>query len=130
VSKYITYSTVTGIDSNSEQFQGVEQLDENKVSGEHWSKTFLKTSVPSIVTKINDFADERDWNQFHTMRNLQLAVIGELGELCEILQFKGDDEDQSLSATEINKMGQELADVTMYLLRLAEACSVTGMIIK
>lgn len=53
-------------------------------------------------------------------------MIGELGELAELFQFKGDQDNQSMSVGERFVVGQELADVTMYLLRLAEACSVTS----
>jgi dCTP diphosphatase len=54
-----------------------------------------------------------------------LALTGELGELAEIFQFKGDDEEQSLSLEEQDKVGQEIADVTIYLLRLADVCEVS-----
>ena len=69
---------------------------------------------------------DRDWLQYHTPCNLVLALTGELGELAELLQFKEDHEDQStLSVDEKDKIGQEIADMTIYLLRLADECGVS-----
>lgn len=51
-------------------------------------------------------------------------MIGELGELAELFQFKGDDGELDLTKAELDKTGQEVADVTIYLLRLADASNV------
>ena len=79
-----------------------------------------------MTERTRQFAVDRDWLRYHTPRNLLLALTGELGELAELFQFKGDHEDQSmLSVDEKDKMGQEIADVTIYLLRLADECGVS-----
>jgi NTP pyrophosphatase (non-canonical NTP hydrolase) len=46
-------------------------------------------------------------------------LLGEVGELAELVQWKGDDEDPSFDTKELDKLSQELADVSIYLLRLA-----------
>jgi dCTP diphosphatase len=89
-----------------------------------WTAVFLEHAVPALSLRAQRFAIDRDWLPYHTPRNILMALLGELGELAELLQFKGDDGSVTLStATELNKISQELADVTIYLLRLAD---VTG----
>jgi len=77
-----------------------------------------------LTKAIRDFATERSWTRFHRPRNLALALLGELGELAELVQYKGD-EPQTLALKEHDKLGQEIADVTIYLIRLADVCSVS-----
>jgi dCTP diphosphatase len=55
---------------------------------------------------------------------LVLAMLGELGELAELFQWKPDTE-QTLSLQEHDKIGQEVADVSIYLIRLADVCGVS-----
>jgi len=73
-----------------------------------------------------EFAAERDWDQFHTPKNLALSLVGEVGELCELLQWKTEDDIASaLSKPEFRSdLSDEIADVLIYLVRLA---SVTGI---
>ena len=74
------------------------------------------------------FAEARDWDQFHTPRNLALALVGEVGELCEIFQWKGDHEVQpglpGWTDAKRQHLGDEMADVLMYLVRLADKCGI------
>ena len=59
----------------------------------------------------------------YTPRNLVLALIGEFGESAELFQWKGDG-NFVMTEDELDKVGQELADITIYLLRLAHVCSI------
>jgi dCTP diphosphatase len=74
------------------------------------------------------FADERDWDQFHTPRNLALAMVGEVGELAEIFQWKSDASCPPGLAgwkdSQLVHLGEEMADVLLYLVRLADRCGV------
>jgi dCTP diphosphatase len=88
-------------------------------------ETFAEQSVPALTDRTRQFAIDREWLRYHTPRNLLLALMGELGELAEIFQFKGDDDNQSLSVDEQDKVAQEIADVTIYLFRLADVCGVS-----
>lgn len=72
------------------------------------------------------FVDERDWHKYHTPRNLLLAMVGEVGELSELFQWRGEvgvglprwsNEDK-------RHLRHELADVFLYLVRLSEQCGV------
>jgi dCTP diphosphatase len=73
-----------------------------------------------------EFAKVRDWDQFHTPRNLALALVGEVGELCEIFQWKGEVEPglPGFSAREIEHVGEEMSDVLLYLTRMADRCGI------
>ncbi len=68
------------------------------------------------------FARERDWEQFHKIRSLVLALVGEVGELAAEFQWLAD-EDVERALQDPNKraaIGSELADVLSYILRLAD----------
>lgn len=72
------------------------------------------------------FAKERDWDQYHSPRNLLLAMIGEVGELSEIFQWKGEVQRGLPNFKEEEKvhLGEELSDVLLYLVRLSDICGV------
>lgn len=87
-------------------------------------ETFVEQSLAAIVQRTRRFAIDRDWLQYHTPRNLALALMGEIGELAEIFQFLGDDDIQ-LSMDQLDKIGQEIADITIYMCRLSDACNIS-----
>ncbi|XP_028670779.1 glutamyl-tRNA(Gln) amidotransferase subunit B, mitochondrial isoform X1 [Erpetoichthys calabaricus] len=72
------------------------------------------------------FTDERDWNQFHQPRNLLLALVGEVGEVAELFQWKGEVAEglPDWSGKEKEQLSHELSDVLIYLVELAEKCHV------
>jgi NTP pyrophosphatase (non-canonical NTP hydrolase) len=81
--------------------------------------------VDELALRLRDFAAERDWEPFHTPKNLAMALAGEVGELLEIFQWLTPEQ-----ATEVMDSGRaddvrdELADVTIYLVRLADILGV------
>ncbi|MGC5626707.1 nucleotide pyrophosphohydrolase [Georgenia sp. Z1344] len=76
-----------------------------------------------VRDSLRTFADERDWAQFHSPRNLVLALVGEVGELAELTQWRTDDELHALAATPdgARALGDELADVLSYLVQAADS---------
>lgn len=72
--------------------------------------------------KLRVFADERDWNQFHTPKNLCMAMMVEAAELMEHFQWLTPD--QSCDLTNREDVKDELADVLLYLIRLADKLGV------
>jgi len=68
------------------------------------------------------FTDERDWGRFHDPKSLLLALVGEVGELSELLQWLPASEVEDLAARDPLKtrVSEELADVLIYLVRLAD----------
>lgn len=81
--------------------------------------------IKALQLELQKFADERDWDQFHSVRNLVLAVIGEAGELAEVLQWVGDDKTGGfLEDGGRQRLSEEIADVFIYLVRLADKAGV------
>ena len=84
-----------------------------------------RDGVDELRSRLREFARERDWEQFHTPKNLAMALAGEVGELLEIFQWLTPEQ-----ATEVMDSGRaddvrdELADVTIYLVRLADMLGV------
>ena len=67
------------------------------------------------------FAKDRDWDRFHSVRNLSLAMVGEVGELAELLQWVDDKEiAKFLASGGRERLGEELSDILFYLVRLAD----------
>ncbi len=82
--------------------------------------------VDALAAAIERFAVERDWVQFHAPKNLVMALTGELGELVEIFQWMSADEsrDAARAPETAQAVRDELADVTIYLVRLAAVLGV------
>ena len=82
--------------------------------------------ISDLTLEIRRFAEERDWIQFHTVRNLVLAISGEVGELAAELQWISDAEvNHSLADPKVKSaVEEELADVAIYLFRLADVIGV------
>lgn len=75
---------------------------------------------------VAQFVAERDWDRFHTPKNLAMALVGEVGELAEIFQWLTEDEAWQVMSREeqAERVRHELADVLSYLLRLATVLDV------
>lgn len=84
----------------------------------------MTDSLTELRARINQFVRERDWEQFHSPKNLAMAMIVEAAELVEHFQWETEQESRQLSDEKREQVGQELADTLVYLLRIAE---VTGI---
>lgn len=74
----------------------------------------------ALEVTLAEFARVRDWDRYHTPRNLLLALTGEVGELAEIFQWLDDAAAERIMASDqAEHVRQELADVLLYLMRLA-----------
>lgn len=82
--------------------------------------------VTALSARLKKFASERHWDQFHSPKNLVMALTGEVGELSEIFQWLS--EESSRGAAQhpdtAEAVRHELADVMMYLVRLADVLHV------
>lgn len=76
---------------------------------------------------IRSFALERDWDQFHSPKNLATALAVEAAELLEPFQWLTDDESLALSTKTFDAVRKEMADVLLYLVRLADKLDVDLM---
>ena len=78
-----------------------------------------------LETALQAFADARHWQQYHTPKNLAMALSVEVAELVEIFQWQTDAEAQAvMQTTEARHVEQELADIAMYLVRLSSVLGV------
>lgn len=85
-----------------------------------------RVSIASLQRQLREFAAERDWEQFHSPKNLVMALAGEVGELTAIFQWLTPDESADIMAQagSAARVQEEMADVFAYLLRLSDALGV------
>lgn len=81
-------------------------------------------SLLSLRDQLRAFAEERDWNQFHSPKNLAMALIAEAGELVEHFQWLTEAQSQQLSDEQREQVAHELADVLLYLIRLSDRLDI------
>lgn len=80
--------------------------------------------LEALKVKLQAFADERDWDQFHSPKNLSMALSVEASELVECFQWLTEEQSQNLSPEQRQAVIDEVADVQIYLLRLATKLNV------
>ena len=81
-------------------------------------------SLEQIKNRLREFASERDWDQFHSPKNLSMALIVEAAELVEHFQWLTEDQSQTLPPEKLAEVEQEIADIQIYLIRLADKLGV------
>ena len=84
----------------------------------------MTDSLNDLRTRIDAFVQERDWAQFHTPKNLAMAMIVEAAELVEQFQWDTPQESQQLTPEKREAVSHELADTFVYLLRIAEVLKI------
>ena len=80
----------------------------------------MTRQLNDLKERTRRFAEERDWDQFHTPKNLAMALIVEAAELVEQFQWLTADESQSLPPEKRAEVEAELADILIYLVRIAD----------
>lgn len=82
--------------------------------------------IQHLAAEIKKFADARDWEQFHTPKNLSMAVAGEAGELVAEFQWLTAEQSarSSMSPEKLKDVELEIADVAIYLIRLADVLGI------
>ena len=86
--------------------------------------TVSEDSLRVLRARINAFVAERDWAQFHTPKNLAMAMIVEAAELVEQFQWDTPADSQVLTSEKREAVSHELADTFVYLLRIAEVLDI------
>jgi dCTP diphosphatase len=82
------------------------------------------TELESIRARLRRFAGERDWDQFHSPKNLSMALIAEAAELVEHFQWLTEEQSAQLPAERLREVETELADIFIYLIRMADKLGV------
>jgi dCTP diphosphatase len=83
-------------------------------------------NLEDIRLRLAEFARERNWDQFHNPKNLSMAIAAEAAELLEIFQWLTDEQSKEIvkDEKEMAHIRQEIADVMIYLVRLADKLGV------
>jgi dCTP diphosphatase len=81
-------------------------------------------TINQLTRKLRDFADARDWQQFHSPKNLAMALSVEAAELVEIFQWLTEAQSQDLSTEQRQQTEHEMADIFLYLLRMADRLNI------
>lgn len=77
-----------------------------------------------LTLRLREFAEERDWDQFHSPKNLSMALIAEAAELVEHFQWLSQHESQVIQGDKLEAVRHELADIQIYLIRIADKLNV------
>jgi dCTP diphosphatase len=158
--KYTDYSFETGITETNQSTLDIDlnvtidsivldNSDDNDEKNSNYDHQSPIEEAPSPEKMLSDlmtirdvslyhrnFSIEREWEQYHTPVNILLALVGEVGELNEIFQWKGDErvvcaekslKEHGFNDTEIDKVSQELADVAIYCLRLSDVVGIEDL---
>jgi len=81
-------------------------------------------SFEETKQRLRVFCEERDWDQFHSPKNLAMALIVEAAELVEHFQWLTEEESAVLPASKLAAVAQEVADVQIFLIRLADKLDI------
>jgi dCTP diphosphatase len=81
-------------------------------------------SLEALRLRLARFAAERDWDQFHSPKNLAMALIAEAAELVEHFQWLTEEQSRSLPPEKLAEVEYELADILIYLIRSADKLGV------
>ncbi|MEV0622458.1 nucleotide pyrophosphohydrolase [Nonomuraea sp. NPDC050404] len=84
----------------------------------------MTTDVEGLAGRLREFARDREWEQFHTPKNLAMALAGEVGELVAEFQWLTAEQSAKPDPETLARMRAELGDVTLYLVRLADVLGV------
>ena len=83
-------------------------------------------TIDTLKLEVKRFCELRDWDQFHMPKNLVMALCGEVGELIEIFQWLTEEESKDIvqDARKMEQVEEEIADIQVYVLRLAHKLGV------
>jgi dCTP diphosphatase len=84
----------------------------------------MATDLQVLTQSLRDFAADRDWEQFHSPKNLAMALSVEAAELLEHFQWLTEAQSRQLSADKKGQVAVEAADVLLYLLQLADKLGI------
>ena len=80
--------------------------------------------LTALRDRLRGFVRERDWEQFHSPKNLAMAMIVEAAELVEHFQWMTEQESRSISAEKREQVSQEITDTFVYLLRMSDVLGI------
>lgn len=84
----------------------------------------MTDSLQHLAQQLDCFAQDRDWQPFHSPKNLASALVVEAGELLEHFQWLTEEQSRTLTPEKRDAVGAEVADVLLYLIQLASALGI------
>lgn len=84
----------------------------------------MEPPLPALARRLREFAEDRDWDQFHSPKNLAMALVGEAGELAAELQWMTEEHSRKPDADQLARIRAEAADVLNYLVRLSDKLGI------
>jgi len=84
----------------------------------------MADNIEKISDDLKKFAIKRDWEQFHTPKNLAMALIAETAELVEHFQWLTPEESMNVADNKLKDISYEMADILIYLLRISERLDI------
>ena len=82
------------------------------------------SDIDTLTRRLREFADARDWEQFHSPKNLTMALSVEVAEIVEHFQWLSEAQSNELPEQTLDKVETELADTLLYLVRLADKLDI------
>ncbi len=86
------------------------------------------SDMDTLRTQLREFTSARDWGQFHSPKNLAMALSAEAGELLEVFQWLTEEQSRALDAKTRSAASDEIADVLLYLVRLSDQLGIDPMV--
>ncbi len=83
--------------------------------------------MDELIKEIRIFAHERDWEQFHSPKNLSMALVVEASEILEIFQWLSEEESRILDPKTLARVKEEIGDVQIYIARLADQLGISPL---
>ena len=80
--------------------------------------------MDNLLQELREFSKERDWDQFHSPKNLSMALAVEVAELLEHFQWLSEEESDRLDPTKLAEVEEEIGDIQIYLARLADRLGI------
>ena len=80
--------------------------------------------MEKLILDLRDFAKKRDWDQFHSPKNLTMALIVEVAEILEHFQWAKEEDSYRLSAKKMREVREEIGDSMIYLVRLSDKLGI------
>ena len=84
-----------------------------------------KSDLLMLRDKLRAFTEARDWDQFHSPKNLSMALMVEVAELMEHFQWLTEEQSGNLDAAKKAIVAEELADILLYLVRLSDKLGIS-----
>ena len=84
--------------------------------------------MQELIKKLRKFAKERDWEQFHSPKNLSMALAVEIAELMEHFQWLTEEQSSNLDQKTLARVKEEIGDIQIYLARLADQLGIDPLL--